>query len=64
DAAGVPRAQAELLCEILGDAESVRYEERLIFPARAQKAMRDLIDSMRKSVVAEEYELVTAGATA
>ncbi len=64
DAAGVPRAQAELLCEVLGDAESVRYEERLIFPARAQKAMRDLIESMRKSVVAEEYELVTAGATA
>lgn len=62
--AGVPRTQAELLCEVLADGEAVRYEERLIFPARAQKAMRDLIESMRKSVVAEEYELVGSGATA
>lgn len=62
--ASVPRAQAELLCEILGDAESVRYEERVIFPARAQTAMHDLVDVMRRSVVAEEYELVSSGATA
>ncbi|MDE3192114.1 MAG: hypothetical protein KGN00_00365 [Chloroflexota bacterium] len=62
--ASVPRAQVELLCEVLGDAESVRYEERSIFPARAQKTMRELIESMRKSVVAEEYELVRGGATA
>ncbi len=64
EAAGVSRTQTELLCEVLDDAESVRYEERPIFPARAQKAMRELIDSMRKSVVAEEYELVSAGASA
>lgn len=64
EAARVPRTQAELLCEVLGDAESLRYAERPIFPARAQKAMRELIDSMRKSVVAEEYELVSAGASA
>ena len=62
--AGAPGSAAQLLCEVLTDAESVRYEERAIFPARAQKSMRDLIDLMRKSVVAEEYELVTAGATA
>lgn len=61
---GAARTQAELLCEVLADAESVRYEERVIFPARAQKAMRDLIETMRKSVVAEEYELVSTGATA
>lgn len=62
--ASVPRGQAELLCEVLGDAESVRYEERVIFPARAQKAMHDLVEVMRRSVVAEEYELVSSGATA
>ncbi len=62
--AGVPRTQAELLCEVLADGEAVRYGKRPIFPARAQKSMRDLIESMRKSVVAEEYELVGSGATA
>ena len=62
--AGIPRTAAQILCEILSDAEAVRYEERAIFPARAQKSMRDAIDLMRKSVVAEEYELVSSGATA
>jgi hypothetical protein len=62
--AGVARASAQIMCEILSDAESVRYEERAIFPARAQKSMRDVIELMRKSVVAEEYELVSSGATA
>jgi hypothetical protein len=63
DRAGVARASAQILCEILGDAESVRYQQRAIFPARAQKSMRDVIDLMRKSVVAEEYELLSSGAT-
>ncbi|MBI2983308.1 MAG: hypothetical protein HYY42_03885 [Chloroflexi bacterium] len=62
--AGAPGSAAQLLCEVLTDAEGVRYEGRAIFPARAQKSMRDLIELMRKSVVAEEYELVTSGATA
>lgn len=62
--AGVGRAQAQLLCEVLAEAESVRYEERVIYPARATKAMADLIDAMRRSVVAEEYELVSSGAGA
>jgi len=62
--AGLDRTRAQLLCEVLADAESVRYEERVIFPARAHKTMADLIDVMRKSVVAEEYELVSSGATA
>ncbi len=64
DRAGVGRAQAQLLCEVLGEAESVRYEERVVYPARAKKAMADLIDAMRRSVVAEEYELVGSGAGA
>lgn len=62
--AHVPRTQAELLCEVLADGEAVRYGKRPIFPARAQTTMRDLIESMRKSAVAEEYELVGSGATA
>jgi hypothetical protein len=62
--AGIGRTSAQVLCEILGDAESVRYEERAIFPARAQKSMREVIELMRKSVVAEEFELVSAGASA
>ncbi len=62
--AGVGRAQTQLLCEVLGEAESVRYEERVVYPARAKKAMADLIDAMRRSVVAEEYELVGSGAGA
>jgi hypothetical protein len=61
--AGVDRSQAQLLYELLHDAESVRYTERVIYPARAQKAMRDVVDLMRKSVVAEEYELVQTGAS-
>ena len=62
--AHVERSTAQLLCEVLSDAESVRYEQRVIYPARAQKTMRDLVDLMRKSVVAEEYELIRTGATA
>lgn len=62
--AGVVRSQAQLLCEVLADAESVRYEERVIYPARAQKTMRDLTELMRRSLVAEEYELVSTGTSA
>lgn len=62
--AGLDRARAQLFCETLADAESVRYEDRLIFPARARKTMSELIDVMRRSVVAEEYELVSSGAMA
>lgn len=62
--AGVDRAHTQVLCEALADAEAVRYEERVIYPARAQKSMRDLMDLLRKSVVAEEYELISTGATA
>lgn len=62
--AGVARSQAQLLYEVLADAESVRYEERVIYPARAHKTLRDLVDLMRRSVVAEEYEIVGSGATA
>lgn len=61
---GIGRTQAQLLCEILADAESVRYEERVIFPARAQKSMRDVVELMRRSVVAEEYELVSSHVSA
>jgi hypothetical protein len=60
----VDRSQAQLLCEVLADAESIRYEERVIYPARAQKTMRDLTELLRKTVVAEEYELISTGATA
>ena len=62
--AGVGASAAQLLCEVLADAESVRYEQRLVSPAQAKRSMRDLIELMRKSVVAEEYELISTGATA
>lgn len=55
------RAQAQLLYDVLHDAESVRYQEQVIYPARAQKTMHDLIEVMRKSVIAEEYELIETG---
>lgn len=61
---GVGGSAAQLLCEVLADAESVRYEERHVSPAQAKRSMRDLIELMRKSVVAEEYELISTGATA
>lgn len=60
--AGLGRSQAQVLYELLHDAESVRYQEQVIYPARAQKAMRDVLELMRKSVVTEEYELVESGA--
>lgn len=62
--AGAGATAAQLLCEVLADAEAVRYEERVISPAQAKRAMRDVTELMRKSVVAEEYELVSSGATA
>lgn len=62
--AGVAGSAAQILCEALSDAEFVRYEERAISPAQAKRSMRDVIELMRKSVVAEEYELVSSGATA
>jgi len=61
---GVDRTHAHILYEALADAEAVRYQARVIYPARAQKTMRDVTDVVRKSVVAEEYELVRAGAGA
>lgn len=62
--AGVGASAAQVLCEILADAESVRYEDRAISLAQAKRSLRDVIELMRKSVVAEEYELVSSGATA
>lgn len=62
--AHVDRSHAQLLWEVLVDAESVRYEERVIYPARAQKTMRDLTELFKRTVVAEEYELISTGATA
>jgi hypothetical protein len=62
--AGAGGSAAQLLCEVLADAEAVRYEERPVSPAQAKRATRDLIELMRKSVVAEEYELVGSQATA
>jgi len=61
---GVDRTQAQILFDALHDAEAVRYEEQVVYPARAQKTMRDLLDVMKRSVVAEEYELIESGATA
>lgn len=58
------RAQVQAIFDALHDAESVRYEEQVVYPARAQKTMRDLLDVMRRSVAAEEYELIESGASA
>lgn len=62
--AGIGTSAAQLLCEALADAESVRYEERHVSPAQSKRSLRDLIDLMRRSVVAEEYELIGSQATA
>ena len=64
EGAGLDRAQGQLLFEVLADAEAIRYEDRVVYPARAQKAMREVIEAMRRSVVAEEYDLASSGATA
>ncbi|MGH2377306.1 MAG: hypothetical protein ACRDGT_02395 [Candidatus Limnocylindria bacterium] len=64
DRSAADRAQVQVLFDALHDAESVRYEEQVVYPARAQKTMRELLDVMRRSVAAEEYELIESGATA
>jgi hypothetical protein len=61
---GADRAQVQVIVDALHDAESVRYEEQVVYPARAQKTMRELLDVMRRSVAAEEYELIESGAIA
>lgn len=61
--AGVGGTAAQLMCEVLADAEAVRYEQRPVSLAQARRSMRDVVELMRKSVIAEEYELV-GGATA
>lgn len=61
--AGVGGTAAQVLCEVLADAEAVRYEQRPVSLAQARRSMRDVVELMRKSVIAEEYELV-GGATA
>jgi hypothetical protein len=58
------RAQVQVIFDALHDAESVRYEEQVVYPARAQKTMRELLEVMRRSVAAEEYELIESGALA
>lgn len=58
------RAQTQAIFDALHDAESVRYGEQVVYPARAQKTMRDLLDVMRRSVATEEYELIESGAIA
>ncbi len=58
------RAQVQVISDALHDAESVRYEEQVVYPARAQKTMRDLLEVMRRSVATEEYELIESGAIA
>lgn len=58
------RAQVQVIFDALHDAESVRYEEQVVYPARAQKTMRELLEVMRRSVAAEEYELIESGAIA
>jgi hypothetical protein len=60
----VDRAQVQVISDALYDAESVRYEEQVVYPARAQKTMRELLEVMRRSVAAEEYELIESGAIA
>jgi len=53
----------QVIVDALHDAESVRYEEQVVYPARARKTMRDLLEAMRRSVAAEEYELIESGAS-
>ena len=61
--AGVERHQAQLLYEVLRDAEAVRFEEHVVYPARAHATMRDVLEAMRKAAVTEEYELAQGGVT-
>lgn len=57
EANGFERSQAALIAETLRDAESVRFGEHVVYPARARQTMRELGDALRRAAVAEEYEL-------
>ena len=55
--AGVDRAQAGAIYEILREGDEVRFRHAIPYPAHAQNAVRAALDVVRRAATAEEYEI-------
>jgi hypothetical protein len=55
--AGVDRAQATAIYEILREGDEVRFRHAVPYPAHAQNAVRAALDVVRRAATAEEYEI-------
>jgi hypothetical protein len=57
EGAGVDRAQATAIYEILREGDEVRFRHAVPYPAHAQNAVRAALDVVRRAATAEEYEI-------
>jgi hypothetical protein len=55
--AGVDRAQAGAIYEILREGDEVRFRHAIPYPAHAQNAVRAALEVVRRAATAEEYEI-------
>jgi len=55
--AGVDRAQASAIYEILREGDEVRFRHAIPYPAHAQNAVRQALEVVRRAATAEEYEI-------
>ncbi len=55
--AGVDRAQATAIYEILREGDEVRFRHAIPYPAHAQNAVRAALEVVRRAATAEEYEI-------
>lgn len=55
--AGVDRAQAAAIYEILREGDEVRFRHAIPYPAHAQNAVRAALEVVRRAATAEEYEI-------
>jgi hypothetical protein len=55
--AGVDRAQAVAIYEILREGDEVRFRHAVPYPAHAQNAVRAALEVVRRAATAEEYEI-------
>jgi hypothetical protein len=55
--AGVDRAQAGAIYEILREGDEVRFRHAVPYPAHAQNAVRAALEVVRRAATAEEYEI-------
>jgi len=55
--AGVDRAQATAIYEILREGDEVRFRHAIPYPAHAHNAVRAALEVVRRAATAEEYEI-------